>query len=590
MSECNSERAPVPESQDQESVTTELATVALPTAASVDVDPLNRSGDRLMAQLGLLDDATPMFAPGIVPKGEVLLAVPMLIDSGIFDIAETVYGGIGPAFYGLRTSFMAFLLMALLRIKRTEHLKEVSPAALGRILGLDRALEMKTLRGNLHQLAERKKSLEFMRLLAKSRADEYANDLAYLYVDGHVRVYSGQEDLPKAYVMQRRRAMPGTVDYWVNDKKGQPLLVITAEANKGLSKMLVPVLDEVREAIGNQRATVVFDRGGWNQELFRSLIKDKNWDILTYRKGKTLDVSESSFQEHTAKIDGRDVSHLLSETRVSFLNGELNLRQITKLNENGHQIHILTSKEGPPAVEVAYWMFNRWRQENYLKYMKEEFELDALAAYGTDPADPDRMVLNPDRKAIDKELKTAKAAAAKLEQKYGSAALKNEEQKRPTMRGFKIANGTEIGKPLRDALEKVTLLKERQKTIPKRVPVSATKKEGEKPVRLRVETKRLSDSIKMVAYQAESSLVDLVRLHYKRSEDEGRTLISSALQSAAELTVSDCELRVTLAPLSSAHRTRAIQAICEDVNKAHTKFPGTELVLRFEVAEAKVWP
>jgi hypothetical protein len=56
------------------------------------------------------------------------------------------------------------------------------------------------------------------------------------------------------------------------------------------------------------------------------------------------------------------------------------------------------------------------------------------------------------------------------------------------------------------------------------------------------------------------------------------------------LTVSNCELRVTLAPLSSAHRTRAIQAICEDVNKAHTKFPGTELVLRFEVAEAKVWP
>jgi len=262
MSECNSERAPVPESQDQESVTTELATVALPTAASVDVDPLNRSGDRLMAQLGLLDDATPMFAPGIVPKGGVLLAVPMLIDSGIFDIAETVYGGIGPAFYGLRTSFMAFLLMALLRIKRTEHLKEVSPAALGRILGLDRALEMKTLRGNLHQLAERKKSLEFMRLLAKSRADEYANDLAYLYVDGHVRVYSGQEDLPKAYVMQRRRAMPGTVDYWVNDKKGQPLLVITAEANEGLSKMLSPcsMRSGKRLAIsGRQWSSIVVD-------------------------------------------------------------------------------------------------------------------------------------------------------------------------------------------------------------------------------------------------------------------------------------------------------------------------------------------
>jgi hypothetical protein len=565
--------------------------VVTPTVASVDVDPLNRSGDRLMAQLGLLDDAAPLFAPGVVPQGGVLLAVPMLINSGIFDIADTVYGSIGPAFYGLRTSVLAFLLMALLRIKRVEHLKEASPADLGRVLGLDRAPEMKTLRRKLDELAARKKGLEFVRLLAEARAAEHANALAYLYIDGHVRVYSGQEGLPKAYVMQRRLAMPGTTDYWVNDKEGQPLLVITAEANEGLSKMLIPVLDEVRTVIGDRRATVVFDRGGWKQTLFLSLIKDKNWDILTYRKGKTPNVAERSFQEHTANINGQNVKYKLSEKRVTFLKGKLQLRQITKLSDNGHQTHILTSKEGTPAAEIAYWMFNRWRQENFFKYMEEEFALDALVAYGTEPvANPNRMVPNPKRKAIDEQLKIAKAAVAKLEQKYGAAVLENEELARPTMRGFKIANAAEIGKPLRDALNKVKSIKEQRESIPKRVPVSATKTEGEMPVQLQTETKRLSDSFKMVAYQAESALVDLVRPHYKRTEEEGRTLVASALRSAAELIVRNCELRVTLAPQSSAHRTRAIQALCEEINQMGIKFPGTEMVLRFGVAEAKVWP
>ena len=39
----------------------------------------------------------------------------------------------GPAFYGLRTTLLTLLLMALLRIKRPEHLKERDPAAFGRL-------------------------------------------------------------------------------------------------------------------------------------------------------------------------------------------------------------------------------------------------------------------------------------------------------------------------------------------------------------------------------------------------------------------------------------------------------------------------
>jgi len=89
----------------------------------------------------------------------------------------------------------------------------------------------------------------------------------------------------------------------------------------------------------------------------------------------------------------------------------------------------------------------------------------------------------------------------------------------------------------------------------------------------------------MVAYQAESDLARRVGRHYRRAEDEGRTLVQSALASAADIAVTNDELRVTLAPLSSPHRSRAVAALCEELNDARACFPGTKLRLRYGVAQ-----
>jgi hypothetical protein len=117
--------------------------------------------------------------------------------------------------------------------------------------------------------------------------------------------------------------------------------------------------------------------------------------------------------------------------------------------------------------------------------------------------------------------------------------------------------------------------------VPKRVPVHAVVS-GE-VVKLAPERKLLTNLIKMVAYQAESDLVRLVAPHYTRVEDEGRTLIQSALAGHADLEVTDTELHVVLRPLSSPHRSRAIASLCEELNRRRTLFPGTRLRLRYAV-------
>ena len=147
-----------------------LSCAAEPLPMSFDTDPSDRRLDRLFAYLGLLDDAAPLFRPGSrIPGAGVLLALPALLASGVLESARQVYDNLGPAFYGLRTTILGLLLMALLRIKRPEGLKERPPEDLGRILGLDRAPEVKTLRRKLARLGALGGATQFGRALAAHR-------------------------------------------------------------------------------------------------------------------------------------------------------------------------------------------------------------------------------------------------------------------------------------------------------------------------------------------------------------------------------------------------------------------------------------
>jgi transposase len=549
---------------------------------SHDPDPSDRCADRLLARLGLLEDAPPLFGSVTeVPRAGVLLALPVLVASGVFECAQKIYGRLGPSFYGLRTSLLTLLFMALWRIKRPEGLKEYSPQNLGRVLGLDRAPEVKTLRRKLARLAAAGRAVQFGQALAQQRVAQRGEVLGFLYIDGHVRVYHGQHQLPKAHVTRMRISLPATSDYWVNDTAGDPLLVVTADANAGLAKMLPGLLAQIRALVGQRRLTVVFDRGGYSPKLFQQILA-ANFDLLTYRKGRYPRIPLRRFQEQRTRCGGHAVRYVLADQEVRLLQGKLRLRQVTRRMPNGHQTPILTSRRDLPAAHVAYRMFDRWRQENFFKYLREEYALDALAEYAVVPDDADREVPNPAWAAADARLRQAYAVLNQLEAEYGLEAWTNLEHQRRTMRGFKTAHG-KLGEKIWKAGQKIQQLEKRRAVIPKRVPVQTVVEEP--VVKLAPERKHLTNLIKMVAYQSESDLLRLVAPHYCRADQEGRTLLQSALASAADLKVTKTELRVTLAAQSSPHRTRAIAGLCQELNQLPTTFPGSHLRLRYAIRE-----
>ena len=243
---------------------------------------------------------------------------------------------------------------------------------------------------------------------------------------------------------------------------------------------------------------------------------------------------------------------------------------------------MVTSRWDLRAIVVAHRMFERWRQENFFKYLREEYLIDALVDYQVEPDDPNRSVPNPARKAVEKEIHTARVHLRKLRQSYGATAIDYVQGRTRTVTRFEIAE-EKIRMEIDKTTDRIKKLKVRRDSLPARVPLADARK-GQEVVKLSTERKHLTNVLKMVAYQMESDLVELIRPHYKRVEDEGRTFIQTALQDTADIEPTDDQLRITLAPLSSPHRSRVLEALCEMLNKTNTLFPGTQLQMRYSVA------
>ena len=78
---------------------------------------------------------------------------------------------------------------------------------------------------------------------------------------------------------------------------------------------------------------------GADRELFKMLL-EKNFEILTYRKGKTRRINQKRFVLRKMKLDGRAVEYRLHDQAVRFLKGKLRLRQITRLCNHGARLAV----------------------------------------------------------------------------------------------------------------------------------------------------------------------------------------------------------------------------------------------------------
>jgi hypothetical protein len=557
--------------------------------------PVPRDAERALARWGLLGEgAGPVFAPGArYPLAGLLLALPALEGTGLLDCARAAYGRLRNGFYGLTATLLTLVFLALLREPRAEGATRVPPAALGRVLGLDRAPEVKTIRRKLGELAAAGKAADLIMALARHHAAARPGALGFLYVDGHVRAYFGTRDVQKTHVARLKFPAAATPETWVTDQHGDPVFMVIAEPSASLAGELRGLLPQLRQVAGDRRVTVCFDRGGWSPDLFADIL-EAGFDLLTYRKGPVADLPAAAFATVACADDrGRAHEYYLADTTAALEIGEgprkgeaVSLRQVSRREPAARggtrQVHTLTSRTDLPAGEVCWRMSSRWRQENYFRYARTHFALDALDCYAAAPDDPDRMVPNPAKKAAAARVRRAEAAAGTAEAERDASLLK---LRSPAPGQAALITNQQLdalNAPVQAAYAGLDAVQAEAAATPARIRLGDLSPDM---VRLDAETKQITHAIRMAAYNAETTLARALDGHYAAARDEAYALIREALATSGDICPGPGQLLIRLDPLTAPRRTQALAALCDQLNAASACYPGTDLILRYEVKD-----
>ena len=584
--------------------------------------------DRFATTMGLIEEAPVEFhASDNVPYAGALLGLALLEETHLMEEARRVYGRLKNGWYGLRGLLWTLVVMALLRIKRPEQLKHHDPAGLGQVLGLPRAAEVKTVRRKLSEITAHGKAAELHRRLARRRAEERSSELATLYVDGHVRAYHGKHRVSKTHISRLKRVMRAETDYWVQPAGSPPLLVVHDDVDASFHQALRDqVLPEIRTLVGERRVRIVFDREGWSRELFADLL-EQGFDFSTYRKGCYEPLDENLFHEVTFQPPDSspgtgEVTYQLAETTLER-EGWPCLRLVAVKKKDGGQTHIVSTGRVTwealgrelgaadfSAAEIAWGMFGRWSQENWFKYARSEYALDVLVDYSVEPDDPQRLVVNPAWRELDKQVQSAYGRLQRARAKYARLALKAKSTVEKRTNNVKSAETT--SQPSTDVpqacktdcactacqqrraqalvvqqcqLQWESLCQQRSATPHKVALEEASDRDN---VKLSYERKLFTDTLKLSAYEIETRLYGLLPEEFRRAPLEGRRLIQEMLQVSGRLRNTGTTLEVHLNQLSAPRYTQALQIICQRLNDLSPKMPETPYQLCFTVRPRSV--
>lgn len=552
-----------------------------------------RASDRIAAAIGMAGCAAARFERCMdVHMGGLLAGLPALCSNGLLS-GLGKHLSLPPGFYSAMHILTILGFMALARIRRPEGLRQVPPGELGKSNGLDRWPEPRTLREKVAVMAETGTPKEWMLELSRTWMEADPLEAGYLYLDGHVRVYHGSDaNLPRRYVSRDRLCLRGTTDYWVNDALGRPFFVVSKAVTDGLAATLLgEIVPELLASVPSQpseaelaadpllhRFVMVFDREGATYSLL-SKLWEKRIGAITYRKSVADLWPESEFSETGVPVPGGGVTRMMLASRQSALSSgddALPVLEIRKLTETGHQTAIITTARRLDSPVIAGRMFARWCQENFFKYMMQHYEIDGLVQYGSDELPCTLEVVNPAWRLLDKAVREKRRLIRRLHAGMGQAALQND--------GKVLHLQAERLQEIQMLEADLENLRGRRRDTPKKIEIGKLP-EGERPRQLVPLGKMLTDTVKMIAYRAETALVALLRPHLKK-EDEARALIRELLVSSADLEPDekDNTLTVRIHRMTCPAHDKAVGALLGDLTQAAFLHPETGARMIYELA------
>ncbi|HSW34783.1 MAG TPA: hypothetical protein VLH36_14320 [Steroidobacteraceae bacterium] len=399
------------------------------------------------------------------------------------------------------------------------------------------------------------------RLLARAGEGE---DRVFLYVDNHLRPYTGKHVIRKGWRMQDKRAVPGTTDYYVHDEEGCPLWRMSTTSHDSLCAWLMPVVEFAKLSLGDEVTPVlVFDRGGAFPETMAEL-RDAGAEFVTYERKPYPAIGATEFKESLtitlASEPRRPIRIAYTEApRKNLRSDRGRVRRIALLTEEGTQVNLLAVSE-LPAEDLIRGHLARWGlQENQLKHGVARWGINHLDGRRVEEYPPDALVPNPARRRLDRLLKLSHTAEGEAWRSFMRADPDDPAR-------------AQYERDARAAMERQKELMALRATVPAVAPVSATPLAG----RLRrheLGYKNVLDTLRTALANLESDFAVLLAKRMERPR-EAKKLLATIFAAPGTVHVGSRSVTVRLVPAASEAERVALRAFLADIAGRRFSLPG----------------
>lgn len=385
-----------------------------------------------------------------------------------------------------------------------------------------------------------------------------------LYVDNHVRPYTGRHTLRKGWRMQDKRARPGTTDFYVHDEEGRPLLRIPVPSHDSLTSRLRPIADFVCAVFDDEVTPVLaFDRGGaFAQEL--AALRDDGVEFTTYERAPYPQLIASTFDRsvqltRASKPHQPVVIQFTDERRKNLGKGRGRVGRIAMRMPDGEQVNILTASTLPPE-ELIRIQLGRWGcQENQFKHGNERWAINQLDGRHVEPYPSDAIIPNPARSRLERELRLLRAVEGTARSKL--ARLADDDPKR-----------AKLEQDLQRALNQQQQLEAIRPQVPTHAPLCETEL-ADKLVYHPAEYKTVVDTVRIALANAESALATWLAPHLLKPREAKKTL-ATLLAAPGVVRLGARTVKVALAPAGTTREQAAFQALLARLNATKPTLPG----------------
>ncbi len=312
--------------------------------------------------------------------------------------------------------------------------------------------------------------------------------------------------------------------------------------------------------------------------------------IATYKKNVTDKWDGAEFTGYTGTLPfGAQKTIALAERGVLLQNKgskkKLWAREIRSNSKPGHQTSIATTNYTLSIIMIGLYMFARWPQGNFFKYMMQEFGIDTLVSYFKEKVTDTAPLINPEYRTLENVREKMTSKLNRVKAKFATLTLQSEPINEKAMEKY-ISKKQGLKEEIEQKETEIEKIKFQKKPIPRKIKYSELP-ENEKFENVINQREHFLGTIELIAYRAETALSNMAK-EYMPHKDGPRLLLKQIYKTGANLIVDDKDQKLIVEIHRLAHwkDDAVLEKLCTVMNQTETKFPDSNLTLNYKLVSS----